>query len=174
MIFIGIDPGLEGAIAVLIDGQSPQVIDVPVVSVGKKKDYQPVSMTMLLQPYQTIAQAKVMVGLEYVHAMPKNGSIGNFSMGRSSGLWEGILASMRFPYVKILPQRWKKAMLDGMPKEKGSSILVAKRLFPEVDLSRKKDHGRADALLIAAYLRRINISAKPMASDMSQLRQLDG
>jgi hypothetical protein len=28
---------------------------------------------------------------------------------------------------------------------------MAQRLFPHIDLSRVKDHGRAEALLIAAY-----------------------
>jgi len=43
-----------------------------------------------------------------------------------------------------------------MGKEKDASRLKAIQLFPlsASNLSRKKDHGRADALLIAAYYRR--------------------
>ena len=49
-------------------------------------------------------------------------------------------------------------MMDGEPKEKDASRVVARRLYPaqtEEWLSRKKDHNRADALLLATYGRRL-------------------
>jgi len=42
-------------------------------------------------------------------------------------------------------------------KESGTvkpSLTVARRLFPNLDLHRKADHNRADALLIAEWARR--------------------
>lgn len=36
---------------------------------------------------------------------------------------------------------------------KARSLAVARRLFPDVSLSRKKDHGKADALLLAWWAR---------------------
>lgn len=165
MVFIGIDPGLEGAIAYVDGDEVPivkaRVFDMPVIKIGKRHDYVvPNLVSFFIDPSKGILEDEgmpftdVLVGIEALHAMPKNGSLGNFSMGRSSGVFEGIFAALHIPFQKIPPQRWKKVMLDGLPKEKGSSVVVAKRLFPGVDLSLKKHHGRADALLIAEYLRR--------------------
>lgn len=46
-------------------------------------------------------------------------------------------------------------MMNGQGKDKDGSRLVAMRLFPEASdrLHLKKHHGRADALLIAEFLR---------------------
>jgi crossover junction endodeoxyribonuclease RuvC len=68
----------------------------------------------------------------------------------------GILAALNIPHELITPQSWKKSMMNGQPKEKDASRLVVMRLFPEVSdrLQLKKHHGRADALLIAEFLRR--------------------
>jgi crossover junction endodeoxyribonuclease RuvC len=79
-----------------------------------------------------------------------------FTMGRGLGTWEGVLAGLGIPYELVTPQRWKKALMDGMGKDKDASRLQAIRLFPAIagQLARKKDDGRADALLIAEYGRR--------------------
>ena len=48
--------------------------------------------------------------------------------------------------------------ITGALEEKDASRIVARRLWPlqtEEALSRKKDHGRADAALIAEYGRRL-------------------
>jgi hypothetical protein len=44
----------------------------------------------------------------------------------------------------------------GVPKDdKGSDLRRAKQLFPDLKLDRVKDHGKADAILICEYGRRI-------------------
>jgi hypothetical protein len=168
MIFIGIDPGLTGAIAFVYDHVGPNsagdggiagiVFDMPVIKIGKRHDYVVSNLvSFFLNPAEIDTPIKdVLVGIESLHAMPSSmcSGVGNFSLGRSSGIFEGIFAAFHIPFQKIPPQRWKKVLLDGLPKEKGSSVVVAKRLFPGVDLSLKKHHGRADALLIAEYMRR--------------------
>jgi crossover junction endodeoxyribonuclease RuvC len=164
MVFVGIDPGLQGAIA-FVDSEVPgqmsslgaRVFDMPVIKIGKRHDYVvPNLVSFFLDKRGESPLADVLVGIESLHAMPSSmcSGVGNFSLGRSSGVFEGIFASLHIPFQKIPPQRWKKVMLDGLPKEKGSSVVVAKRLFPGVSLSRVKDHGRADALLIAEFCRR--------------------
>jgi crossover junction endodeoxyribonuclease RuvC len=54
------------------------------------------------------------------------------------------------------PREWQKGLVrpsDGKdPKER--SLTVARRLFPDAELSRKKDHNRADALLLAWWARK--------------------
>lgn len=99
------------------------------------------------------------VFLEQVHSMPKQGVASSFNFGRGFGLWEGLLAGMRFPYTLVSPQRWKKAMLADMAKDKGASVLRAKQLFPNCveQLKLVKDHNKAEALLLAEYGRRFSL-----------------
>lgn len=153
-VVIGIDPGLGGAIGVL----SPNGIwvhDCPTVSTGGKLRYNPAAMAMLLQSYQRL-YTRLLVGLEKVHSMPGQGVTSSFGFGEGYGIWQGILASQCIPHQLITPQSWKRSMMAGQSKDQDASRLVALRLFPEVGdrLQLKKDHGRADALLIAEHLRR--------------------
>jgi hypothetical protein len=153
--FIGIDPGLSGAIAFL-DGSSARVFDMPVIKIRKRHDYVVPNLVSFFLDIDEEPLKNVLVGIESLHAMPSSmcSGVGNFSLGRSSGVFEGIFAALHIPFQKVPPKRWQKLLLDGEPHVKGSSVVVAKRLFPEVDLSLKKHHGRGDALLIAEYMRR--------------------
>jgi len=77
-----------------------------------------------------------------------------FVQGYNFGLWRGILAAQEFDIKVVKPQAWKAALgLKFKGSTKDDSIAMAKALFPEVahELSRKRDHGRAESLLIAAY-----------------------
>lgn len=151
---MGIDPGLTGAIAVIAQNRI-ELHDCPVVTVGEKRMYNPAAMAMLLRSYQEL-HPQLLVGLEKVHSMPGQGVVSSFGFGEGFGIWEGILASLCIPHQLITPQSWKQSMMAGQPKSKETSRLVVQRLFPEMGdrLQLKKDHGRADALLIAEYLRR--------------------
>ena len=76
----------------------------------------------------------------------------------------GVLAGLGIPYELVTPQKWKRAM--GVPSgDKSSSRPVALRLFPSLaaELRLKKDHGKADALLIAGYGRRRLIGGREAA-----------
>ena len=152
MHIIGIDPGLTGAVAVLPEGR---FFDTPVAQVkkGGKKVYLVADMVSILG---IVDRQNAHVYIEDVHAMPGQGVSSSFSFGRGFGLWEGIVAALGIPYTLVSPVRWKRAMMDGMGKEKGASRVRAGQLFPHLanQLTRVKDHGRADALLIAEYGRR--------------------
>jgi crossover junction endodeoxyribonuclease RuvC len=153
VIFIGIDPGLSGAVAVIHPDGKVEVIDTPVALVKKNKhDYSAWEMARILGRFER--DVNVVCGIESVHSMPKQGVASSFSFGRGLGLWEGILASFEIGYGKVTPQAWKKLLMSGMGKEKDSSRLQAQRLFPTAELNLKKHHGRADALLIAEFMRR--------------------
>jgi hypothetical protein len=156
MIYIGIDPGLGGAVAI-IDGLNVDLFDTPTALTGKgtKRDYLIANMTPLLE---SAAKYQPFCVLEAVHSMPKQGVASSFSFGRGLGIWEGILSAYGIPYAKVAPQTWKKAMLGDMPRDnKDSSRIAATRLFPNASdmLARKKDDGRAESLLMAEYGRRL-------------------
>lgn len=156
MIYIGIDPGLSGAVAV-IDGKSIKFIDTPTELVKKKttrRTYNPPAMAYELRLIGL--RDEVQVGIERQSAMPGQGVSSMFSIGMGFGLWLGIAAGLNMPYTIIEPRAWKKSLMEGMGKEKGASIIRACQLHPKIanDLKLKKHHNRADALLIGEYLRR--------------------
>jgi crossover junction endodeoxyribonuclease RuvC len=157
--FAGIDPGKDGAVAI-IGSAAVTIVDTPTVSTGKgtRQAYDERAMADLI--FRAVDENSGCVfALEAVHSMPGQGVSSMFSMGEGFGLWKGILAAMRVPWMLVTPQRWKGALMDGQAKEKAASVLVAGRLFPAVarelvgPRGRALD-GRADALLIAEYLRR--------------------
>lgn len=156
---IGIDPGIGGAISFIVCG-SPSVFDTPTFLVQGKKNKRHFDIPAMKKLIEFLEGGEgTRAFIEAVSAMPGGGvrtmgATSAFSFGRGVGIWEGLLVGLGIPYTRVQPQRWKKVMMDGEPKDKGASILVAKRFFPGVELNRKKDHGRADALLIAEYGRR--------------------
>ncbi|CAN1250157.1 Holliday junction resolvase MOC1, chloroplastic [Linum perenne] len=79
---------------------------------------------------------------------------GWWSGGFGYGLWIGILVASGYSVVPVPSLTWKnKFRLTGENATKDESRRLASTLFPSLSssLTRKKDHGRAEALLIAAY-----------------------
>jgi hypothetical protein len=77
-----------------------------------------------------------------------------FVQGYNFGLWKGVLASAGLDVRVVKPQAWKYALgLAHKKSTKDESRAMAGAVFPSTteQLRRKKDHGRAEALLIAAY-----------------------
>lgn len=150
----GIDPGITGAVAVIIDG-NPFFYDTPTESIKKgktlKSAYLPSSMADIFRD-EHISH----VFIESVSSRPGQGVASMFGFGKGFGLWLGILAGLQIPYTLVTPQAWKKEIMQGM-SDKDAARGKAMQLYPQCtkELSRKKDIGRADALLIAEYGRRM-------------------
>lgn len=163
---------MEGALAVLEDGEL-EFHDTPVYSDGTKRRIDAAKCAVLLRDIKRDCEMtrgdsstevefpgpkRLMVTIEKVGAMPKQGVTSVFTFGYGFGVWIGVLAALEIPYQLVTPQSWKKLLMSGEPKEKDASRIVARRMWPdqtEESLSRKKDHGRADAALLAEYGRRI-------------------
>lgn len=149
---IGIDPGLGGSAAVLdCAGVLIALYDTPTLILkvrrGTKREYDVPGMVQILRPY---AEHSVHAIIEESQAMPKQGVVSTFTTGVGFGIWLGVLATLRIAYTRVRPATWKKTMsLQG--KDKEASRLRAQQLFPRADLRRKKDHGKAEALLLARY-----------------------
>lgn len=98
------------------------------------------------------------VMIERVHAMPGQGVTSMFTFGRALGAVEQALGSLRAP-LYCRPPQWQAALgVRGKQAGEGDetvvvSISLARQLFPNYQhyFTRKKDHGRADAALIAYY-----------------------
>lgn len=139
MNYIGIDPGATGAMAILWSISGDHEIEV--------FDYSP-----MVWEYFPMASKSIVTVIEQVHAMPGQGVTGVFNFGMNYGWWLGVLAVAGHAPIQVSPQRWKKHFgLIGQPKDASRELAI--KLFPKLkkELSLKKHHGRADALLIAKY-----------------------
>ena len=91
--------------------------------------------------------------VENVAAMPTDSRVAAFAFGRSVGTIETACILFGASIQRVTPQAWKRAagLPAGVPK--AASVETALRLLPGCApyLTRAKDHGRADALLIARY-----------------------
>jgi len=147
-MFAGIDPGVTGAIAFLNDDLSLiEVLDMPTMLLtGKKQQVNAAALANILRDWGNGATAY----LERVSAMPGQGVASMFNFGMGFGIIKGVLGALQIPMVLVSPVTWKKrAGLQG--KEKDASRTLAQQLYPAAPLGRKKDIGRADAILIARY-----------------------
>lgn len=150
--YIGIDPGLSGAIAVLNGTDSLIVIDMPTMTVERNgKAKRQVSATELAQLLGDAKSDDCHVFVERVSAMAGQGVTSVFSFGRSFGMIEGILAALRMPVTYVAPATWVKGVKRGTGKD--ASRQRAMELFPanQADFKRVKDDGRSDAALIAYW-----------------------
>ncbi len=141
MVFFGIDPGLHGAIACLdARGVPSNLIDMPLSN----------GWYDVLDIFRELTRPfpDSVIGLEAVYRFPK--------VTRGFGLLEGV--AVLVPHAKVIkipPRRWQKWW--GIKKaDKELSRKLAMKHFPGYidELSRKKDHNRAEALLIAEYTRK--------------------
>lgn len=144
MIYIGIDPGAKGALAVILENGAVEIADFD------RDRYR-----NLLEYWSNLS--KIHCCLERVGAMPGQGVTSMFHFGENFGYIQGLLEAFWIPYELVTPQKWRKEFQ--ITGDKNSSIAVCKRLFPGVDLRRtpkcRKDHdGMAEALLMAEYARR--------------------
>lgn len=152
-IYIGIDPGFKGAVAILHPNGEVTVTDTPSGTIGKsKREYFINEMYKILKPYQDTTD----VAIEKVHSMPRQGVASAFTFGKGFGLWLGILTTLGIPYDEVTPQRWQGVIMDGGQRGKDAARMRAITLFPGLaeQLKLKSHDGRADALLIAEWRKR--------------------
>ena len=151
MIYIGIDPGRSGAIALISSN-------------GRNVEVAPFDPTVYIKALKHVSDVGKAVGvqnckccLEHVSSMPRQGVASTFNFGENFGWIQGILDAFGISYELVRPQKWKKEF--SVTGDKNTSIAVCKRLFPDVSLLPsercRKDHdGMAEALLMAEYARR--------------------
>jgi crossover junction endodeoxyribonuclease RuvC len=147
---LGIDIGLNGAIALVEGGQLLEVHDMPTFTVERNaKTKRMVNAAELARLIRQAAPGSAY--LERLNAMPGQGVTSMFSMGQSLGVVLGILAAFDIATTTIPPRTWQKAL--DVPQGKDGSRYRAAQLFPAhaAQFARVKDDGRSDAVLIAAY-----------------------
>lgn len=160
MIFIGIDPGLTGAVSI-IDHQGVRAIfDLPTMQapevgpdakVQRKIDGRKLC-DLLLQNCPAGEGAPTVI-IEKVGTMGgKNNAVQTQgALLRTLGAIESVVECLRFQVHYVAPKKWKKLYL--LKADKAESLEKARGLYPAAagDLARVKDHNRAESLLLAHW-----------------------
>lgn len=165
-VFIGVDPGITGAIAVYSpyssNAQKLLVFDMPTRSGyvrrtrqrnGAKSRRKEVCVNALHDIFATFVTSHFMnvAVIEEVHSMPQDGPVQAFSFGKSYGLVYAMLIAHQIKTCTVRPAVWKSMM--GLTSDKSASLAKAITFFPrEAHLfGRMKDDGRAEAALLAYF-----------------------
>ena len=154
MLIIGIDPGISGSICFFEDGKIIEVIEMPVMTEGKKNKKQ-VNGAQIYNEFLKRINNKdhdVRVVIEQVSAMPGQGVTSMFNFGQSFGILKGICSAMQLPMFFVRPAKWKKYFnLINSQKDASRTRAIEKFPYFSTQLSKKKDSNKADAILIASF-----------------------
>lgn len=161
-VILGVDPGLHGALAVYspeVKGCSgpsdtaglATVYDMPITKDGS------IDIPALSMLVKRFAWPSTTAVVENVHSRPRQA--GAFSFGLYTGIVHGVLGAYGIPTALITPTEWKRAMGltrgedESKADTKDRARALATQLFPTLteQFNRKKDDGRAEALLLALY-----------------------
>ena len=146
-MYLGIDPGFTGAWGVV--NHHGHYISCGDMIVSKDRIN---TVDVIAEIRQALDMQDCLVVVEKVHSMPKQGVSSTFKFGMAVGAIQAIVELTRAPWLIVRPQTWKKDV--GVTSDKNTSLELARRLWPRAPLSRQKDHGIAEALLLAEWLRR--------------------
>jgi crossover junction endodeoxyribonuclease RuvC len=177
-ITLGIDPGQTGAIAVIADGQPVQFIDMPTMPRSTTgNEINAAQLAALMRGVMNAHHgAHILTIVESVHSMPSMSAPSVFKFGESFGVLKGVLGSLGIGFRLVQPEKWKKHFRIQRSKDereamgqaayKDLSRTVAIQRFPHLaaDLARKKDGGRADALLMALWAAETELAAQQAAA----------
>lgn len=149
---IGIDPGVQGGIAVISGSELISVARCPRIKMAGKWEYDTVEMAKIIK---SVLHLKPVMYLEKVSARPGQGVTSMFNFGKGFGMWIMAAAMLEIPFYFVTPQAWKKKVLANTDKSKGAAIQKAKQVFPTINLKPGRvitDHdGMAEAVCIALY-----------------------
>jgi hypothetical protein len=170
MIYIGIDPGADGAIALFAPGKKASrgapaiaatlsVWDLPtnkvMVGATARKRLDVVGFSELLDDIFLIEDPDRIV-IEQVNAMPKQS--GMFAFGYGVGLLHATMKLRKLTFEEVPASKWKRELKA--PKDKAHAIARAEEIFPEhrhlwrYKATNGKDAtrpDRAEAALLAYY-----------------------
>ena len=143
-MILGIDPGLDGGLAIISGSEIELLETVPTEPKGgfikRQVDAQKLSTLLRVYPISVCY-------LERVASRPGQGVGSVFSFGDTYGAIRGVLGALNIPTYTVAPQTWKKELKIS---SKDDSLKAIKELYPLLKM-RKKDHNIAEALLLALY-----------------------
>ena len=173
-VIVAIDPGTKGAIAMLC-GKHSIVFDIPRIEEKKKKvrrnsaSQQKITgkksrtvdsvdvradLGTIVEVFNTIDAVSDRVDVVLEKVPVTMGFAGRkFAEGllnRAYAMWPLFITAKGYRLIEVAPDVWKKSF-SLVKADKEEDRLLAVKFFPDADIKRKKDHDRADALLLALY-----------------------
>ena len=142
-IFIGVDPGTTGGIAII--GSDGRAIGYKMPET-KEEVLEMLDTDYLWRPWQKTNSVEITRVLEVVHSSPQQGVATSFKFGRMFGWVEMALA--RYDPIEVSPQKWQAALNCRSGGDKNIPYAKAKKLFPD---AKGLIQQTADAFLIAYY-----------------------
>lgn len=150
--YLGIDPGLNGAIVFHGPGAT-HIFDVPTVkrkvNGRTKSQIEPYAAARFIDMIRPDVKCAI---IEQVNAMPAQGVTSSFNFGYVAGCMLGLVAANLIPIHTVTPAVWKRHFgLIGQDKDASRS--AASRLAPNLSQhwALAKHDGRAEAFLLAVY-----------------------
>lgn len=153
-IVAGIDPGLDGGVAVLNDVNDVEVTAIPTMGEGKNRIVDCGQLVRWLVD-RDVNEAII----EFASAHADQGRASIFRFGVSFGQILGALQGMAIPYEIVSPLRWKRHY--GLLNNRRKGVVVVKddsrrkaiELFPRhaAKFERKNSVHCAEAALLARY-----------------------
>ena len=168
---LGVDPGKTGAVAFLGGERFPQghpahgnvpvpnwVRDMPIRREGKKFSYDVVAMRGIVEEAQQavydagVAGASLRVVVETTNAFPNMGRSTLWQQAWGIAIWQGLCVGMGLQPHLVHANTWTAA-LGIRGSDKAGHLRMARDLYPDMRMSleRQRDHGRADAILVAEW-----------------------
>lgn len=147
---VGIDPGLDGALA-RWNGEVLVVEDMPTLAIGKGRVIDAYALARIIDDWCCPLERPHVAWIEFVASSPQMGVASSFKFGEGYGLVKGVLAANFLTIETVTPPKWKRTM--EVRGDKDESRAKAAALFPRQSglFARDRDHGRADAALIAVH-----------------------
>ena len=154
MRVLGVDPGISGAVAFLrLSGGLPvelEIIDMPIGRSGKRAQIDECALAGEIDA-RNKGEPFTFAIIEQGGVRPQNGRVGAASLWLGIGVLRGIFAANFIPIETVSPHVWKSRMR--VIGDKDASRLRASAVLPRWAKlwPLKRDHGRAEAALIAVY-----------------------
>jgi len=179
-VYLGIDIGIGGAIASKDTealGGKWAIQDIPTYGLEKTNGgimtvYKITELNEIFKPFGELRKqgVKVLAGFEKLRPVggfkPQQGQakasisgspMSNFNLGGGWYLMQALCIMNEIPFVDFAPQKWKNCgVLQGLvnKSDKEAIRLRCMQTHPELalQLKRKMDHNRAEAVFIAEYV----------------------
>jgi Holliday junction resolvasome RuvABC endonuclease subunit len=153
MIFLGIDPGVSGGMAV-IDAQAK------VLLLAKMPQNTPAHISFMQRVAGLADVANIRAAIELVHSSPQMGVRSAFTFGRAYERCLALTLAAGIAITSPTPQVWQGAMKCRTRGDKNVTLRAARQLFRnQVVIT----HATADALLIAEFVRRQHVNQQRRA-----------
>jgi crossover junction endodeoxyribonuclease RuvC len=131
MLLAGIDPGIEGAVALLeyagLDVRLLDIVDMPILDLSRgRKKRREIDVHALAAIFRERPPDEAY--LERAGARPRQGVASVFRYGDGYGAIRGVLVALNIPLTRIDPGKWKRTL--SVPAAKDGARARASELFP--------------------------------------------